>query len=269
MADNDRGSVPARLYEDAAAPTVQAIGATLGGVVRALLAPINFHIWSAEQAVEYAKEELVTRLERMKVPPDKLLPPPIETAGPVIQSLRFPDQDPTLRDMFLTLLASSMDGRYPSRSHPAFVDVVRQLSPLEARLIAVLASMIRDRTIPLVAARGFPLLSVRRVTDLSIFETLLKHVSLLGSHLLPPVDVPRQAIDNLDRLGIIAVHEDQGLRGNEVEAQYDELHQHPQVLQAISASEDMGGTISYNNYLAEITDFGLEFCAAVTESDVE
>ena len=255
MDDNPADSAKKLLplvYTDLVHPAAQVAGSTVGGVVRTLLSPVNFVVWTADEALEYAKAKVQERLERWKTPPDSIKTPPPEIVGPVVLALRFPNQDATLREMYLNLLAGAMDARYPTRSHPAFVEVLRQLTPLEAR------------TVPLLGAwgRSFHLLGVRHFLTPGSFHTLLKHANLLGRDQSPPFEVPRQAIDNLDRLGIITVHEDQMLQDDVVYPAIEKLNQ---VVQAITNTPAIGGTPSHHRYLAEITDFGRDFTLAVTE----
>ncbi|MFL5495446.1 MAG: Abi-alpha family protein, partial [Gemmatimonadales bacterium] len=51
------------------------------------------------------------------------------------KGLAFSHDEPELKDLYLALLASSMDARTAVMAHPAFSEGVRQLTSEEARLL--------------------------------------------------------------------------------------------------------------------------------------
>lgn len=67
----------------------------------------------------------------------QILEPPPNVAGPLLLAYPFVEHEPDLRDMFEELLLSAMT---PNQLvHPSFVDAVKQLTPLEARVLRGLA----------------------------------------------------------------------------------------------------------------------------------
>src|SRR5207237_1429210 len=96
----------AKAYDDAAAPSVKAVGGTLGRVVRLALRPLELLMQGGER--------LMSRVERKLggVPDHHLLPPPATIAAPAALQyalLGESDEVAELREMFENLLVTSMN----------------------------------------------------------------------------------------------------------------------------------------------------------------
>jgi len=258
VSDNEGGRLPGMVYKDSLSPAATAIGTELGRAVRVALWPVKLLFENIEEMENHVETGVMERLSRWRVSPEQVQPAPAQTSLPVMQALLM-NPDASLRVMYLNLLAQAMDGRYPARVHPAFVEVLRQLTPLEGQMIGALRKQIDSQV---DNARAIPLIGLRSWVEPGSYETRLKHASALPD--LPGVDVPRQAIDNLDRLGIVAVHENEALSDDRA---YESAKQRPDVIAVMARYEREGEVVSHHTYLAEITDFGYEFIFAVTEPD--
>lgn len=131
--------VAAAVYGDTLAPAAQEIGSTLGKLVRLGLLPVNFALDSFEEAGLSAIESARARLRSRKVDPSRIVVPPPEVSIPVVQALQIRGGDVGIRDLYLNPLASAMDSETQRLAHPAFSDIIRQLTPLEAKVIALLS----------------------------------------------------------------------------------------------------------------------------------
>jgi len=70
----------------------------------------------------------------LKTPPDQIVVPKPNVAGPALEALRYTWHEETLSDLYANLLAaSSMDKSTADGAHPAFVEIIRQLTPDEAK----------------------------------------------------------------------------------------------------------------------------------------
>lgn len=83
--------------------------------------------------------ELASRIKQ-RVPRDRRVPPPIAVAGRVLDVARWHDDHDPLYEMFAELLAKACDREQCHSANPAFAEIVRQLSPDEARLLYWIAS---------------------------------------------------------------------------------------------------------------------------------
>jgi hypothetical protein len=126
-----------QVYADAAQPTVKEIGDVLGRFVRVLLAPLRGILWGEEQIEQIIIERLEQKLKSR--PKENLKTPDPEIVVPLMQTLSYTAQNETLREMYLNLLANSMDKSQEKNVHPSFVEIIRQMNTLDARLFKVLS----------------------------------------------------------------------------------------------------------------------------------
>ena len=139
------------IYRDALQPAVKKIGTelkpagvnvgkaitTVTDAINVVLAPLRGLVWGYQQVEEIVFPALA---DRFKNKLHQLVSPPLTVAGPTVEALRFAGSEPSLRDMYVNLLATSMDKDATQHAHPSFVEIIRQLTPDEARLLKHIAS---------------------------------------------------------------------------------------------------------------------------------
>lgn len=140
-ADAVKGVVEAvPIYQDALQPAAKEIGTALQTITKAIhvaLAPISALVWGYEKIRDYLNETLTEKLKN--VPPERIVTPSPSVAGPTVEALRFAAHEPSLRELYANLLATSMNFETAHNAHPAFVDIIKQLTPDEARIMQCLA----------------------------------------------------------------------------------------------------------------------------------
>lgn len=243
------------IYEDAVQPVAKQVGKsleTVGRAVNAALLPITGLVWGAEKIHEFLATKVADRLK--DVPLEDIIPPKPNVAGPAIEALRFTGHEESLRDMYANLLANAMDKNTSDGAHPAFVEIIKQLTSDEAKLMAFF-----------LEARPFPLVNVRSektegsggvsiATNLSLFgeQAGLEHQSLVPSYL-----------NNLSRLGMIGLldshYTDEGI--------YDELEASQIVQQQVAIAQSKPNRVSHLVRRGVwLTSFGLQFgCVCIME----
>jgi hypothetical protein len=60
--------------------------------------------------------------------------------------LSYTFEEPSLKDLYLNLLATASDDRRADQAHPAFAEIIKQLTPDETKL---LNSTLRNRDTPM------------------------------------------------------------------------------------------------------------------------
>lgn len=129
------------VYDDLLQPAAQELGKnlhTVSKVVTVALAPVRGLVWGFERIETYLGESLSRKLAN--TPRENIEPPPVKVAGPVFEAMRFCTEDEELKEMFSNLLANSMDKETKNRSHPAFVEVLKNLTSDEAKILNYIAS---------------------------------------------------------------------------------------------------------------------------------
>lgn len=254
-ADAVRGLAEAvPLYQDGLQPAVKEMGSALHTVAKAVnvvLAPVSALVWGYEQIRDFVSTKVAHKLRH--VPPENLATPKPNVAGPALESLRYTGHEEMLRDMYANLLAAAMDTRTAEGAHPAFVEIIRQLTPDEARILRLLA-----------APRALPLLTVRKEYKTPTEQErggqdVLTHFSLLGWE--AGCDYPDQTpvyLDNLCRLGLAEIPAFYEYTAKGV---YDALENHSRVREVVEQlKDDPKWKASIERKGLKVTDLGRQFC---------
>ena len=116
--------------------------------VQSALLPIASAVWNAHTARELLNREVALRMKG--TPAADILAPIPNIGGPAIEALRYFTHEPLLSNLFVNLLATAMNRVSASIAHPAFVDIIRQLSVDEARLLEL---FVQDLPLALINLR--------------------------------------------------------------------------------------------------------------------
>jgi hypothetical protein len=92
-------------------------------------------------AAERYGERLVGLIQSAEagVPRERRLQPAPSIAGPILENIKYLQDANPLLDMYRKLLASAMDRDSVDQAHPAFPELIRQLSPDEALLLYLIS----------------------------------------------------------------------------------------------------------------------------------
>jgi hypothetical protein len=241
------------VYQDVAQPAAQELGKALQTIAQSVhiaLAPISALVWGYDQIRDFVSTKVAERLARVR--PEDIVTPKPHVAGPALEALRFTGHEPSLADLYANLLASAMDKNTAEGAHPAFVEIIRQLTADEAKLVGLFAI---DMAFPLLTVRW----EFRRPTTGKLGgRDVLVHFSLLGhdAEVAFPHMTPTY-IDNLCRLGLAEVplgftYTSLGL--------YEPLEAAPEVQAAKAAIEkDPERVCRFDRQGLRITELGKQF----------
>jgi len=130
----------APVYQDLLQPAAKQLGQSLETVTKTLnivLAPIAVMVWGYETVRASVIAKVADRLK--DVPPEKITTPPANIAGPTMEALRYVGDNDELQQLYANLLAASINTDTRDAAHPAFVEIIRQLSPDEARMLILIS----------------------------------------------------------------------------------------------------------------------------------
>lgn len=216
------------------------------------LAAVNFAI---KKFYDYFETRFNSDLsEKLKdVPNRSIVAPKASIAGPALQGLAFSFEEPDLKELYLSLLASAMDARVSDDAHPAFVEIIRQLTSEEARLLRIILAT--PNSIPVVEFR----LAMPQPTP--GYRTLLRHVIPLADE-ENPSENPRISamVDNWIRLGLVMVDYSKWVVG---EDQYAWVESTPEPVRLRSQHETEANKVTVQQGILGRTAFGLQFATAV------
>ena len=224
--------------------------------VKTVLLPLAALNYGARRAQEYFQTKFESDMSKRTVgiPADDVVAPKASVAGPALQGLAFSHDEEELKDLYLGLLATSMDGRSPGAAHPAFAEVIRQISVDEVKL---LESGLK------YAGGSLAIASIRRTrTDPTGYVTIVRHVlntrneageqsehNLLSAY-----------VDNWVRLGLFEVSFAEHLLDD---GSYDWVAERPEFIAASGKPIPEGWRLEFQKGIMTRTEFGAAFARAV------
>lgn len=247
-------------YQDGGKPVLKPTSELLGLIprtIKAMLLPLEKWIVGREYNLAETQKLLQKKLEN--VPSEQIVSPEAHIAVPAIQYISYCIDNDELRNMYANLLAKSMSSVVKDDVHPAFVEIIKQLCPDEAKIMKELYKNYK-----------IPTLSVRK--EKSSYEgiNIISNFSNIGY--LAKCECPSEIIkyfDNLIRLGLI---EKAPYSSRLVEEKlYKELIKHPFIKGIVSTIklDDEFISIKYEKSYMSITDFGKSFCSICLDDNIK
>ena len=244
-------------YKDALQPTFKAAGSIFALPFQAIDAALSKpKLWVAEKCYNYERTRQLLAQKMKYTPEDEIVPPENYVAVPALQQIAYCFDSDELRDMYANLLANSMNKVVKNGVHPGFVDIIKQLSPDEAKILKYISVHI---TIPTITLRyenddgG----GINIITDFSNVGEICGCEN--------PIDITKY-FDNLARLGLIT-------RAGTLstlcdETQYNPLINHKWIMSyATTEKANARGFEKYNfskSYI-KLNAYGKSFCSICLE----
>lgn len=117
------------VYKDGASSAVQQTGVLLTELVktvRLVLAPIQFAAHAQDRLDAYLRQAIGA------IPKERQVVPPTTLTIALVEKLKFQDEGDQLTQLYIELLRRACDRDRATEAHPAFVNIIPQLSPDEA-----------------------------------------------------------------------------------------------------------------------------------------
>lgn len=184
-----------QFLDNAIAPPAKEIGITLSNIFYAIFSPLNFNVEKLKirQANNLKKYEIDIQTELSKIPEEKLVEPPLSIVGPALEASKFYIENDELRKMFARLIASSMSIDTYSKSHPSFVEIIKQLSPIDASNFRIISA---SDSLPIAEYR----INLKNGTGSKAIRTNV----FLSNPYYTDQDLIAASITNLERLGLVS-----------------------------------------------------------------
>ena len=208
---------------------------------------------------EYFEEKFPQEMgERIAdIPEENLVTPIASVAVPALQGLSYTFEEPNLKDMFLGLLVTASDNRRANQAHPAFADIIKQLSAAEAQLLNV--TLEANRSIPTVRVINQTVNQTVNWPDGS-FDILIPHLLNLAhpNGELAEAPLVPMWVDNWIRLRLVEVSYSEWVSA---ENSYNWVESRPEYRRLI---DDEGqGALGFMKGLLRPSSFGRQFFNAV------
>ena len=195
-------------YDDMFHPVAKETGKVMALPVRYIntkLAPCYKYVMNAEANMRETELLLEKKLEKVKQ--SQIEEPDAHVAIPVLQALSYSMGSEELRNMYANLLAASMVKMTKDAVHPSYVELIKQMSPDEARILRFMAQKGRACQ-PLITLRIKLADGKGEIDQFKNFSILYRTVPDLQVRNPTSIAI---AIDNLTRLGLLAIPEERFL----------------------------------------------------------
>ena len=125
--------------EDLVRPTTRSIGNNIGLAIEGAFGWLGN--WGEKQKflqeLNYIDFTCKIREKINLISDSNLKEPQMNIAGPAIESSKHFYEEEHYREMFSNLISASCDKSKQGVIHPAFVEIIKQLSPLDAKLLSL------------------------------------------------------------------------------------------------------------------------------------
>lgn len=192
------------VYADTVQPTAKNVGGffgTLSGFFNhVVMYPLKkLNIRYEQKAIAFEKE---MEHKYNSIPEKERVEPQLHIVGPTMESLKYNIMDDDLAELFSNLLVSDMDMRTQNLCTPAFVKVVEQLSPADARVFkTIFNECAKAETIPICKMDLCKIDDEKRKIRKEYLPLYLVGIEV---DKLNPNDVSK-SLQNLERLGLLTI----------------------------------------------------------------
>ncbi len=237
------------IYQDAVQPAAREAG-RLAAAPLSLLNTALRPVKSILLGVNLAFDSLDAKLRELlaDVPPAKVVEPPVNVSGPLLLAYPFAEGEPPLREMFARLLATAMNSDTRADAHPSFVEIIKQLTADEARLLKIFEAR-RDSA---VACGRIDVMTT------GAYEMCGTVADIDSAPLVNPSRLEEYLV-NIDRLGLLTVQFQSSLYG--MEETYAALEEKP-LAQKVRMSLQPGQKLKLTPGALSTTEFGKAFLRA-------
>lgn len=239
-------------YEDGVKPILKPTGQLLGMLPRAIKAALlPCEKWILDREYNLAETQKLLEAKLANVNPENIVSPEAYIAVPALQYISYCMDNKELRDMYANLLASSMNKVVKNGVHPGFVEIIKQLSPDEAKILKYIS---KQKSIPTITLRA----NKEKGGGIDIIPNFSNAGELVKCEEVLEMD---RYFDNLIRLGLIEKAAYSSVLAKD--ELYKPLEEHEYVQKSIEKLKSL--KTEYNkpelkrSYMS-ITSFGEQFC---------
>lgn len=236
-----------KTYDDTIHPAASATGQLVSFIPRTIKVWLGkWEKWIINGEYSIKETEILLEKKLANIAEDKITEPETYVAVPAIQQLSYSLDSEDLREMYANLLASSMNIDTKANVHPAFVDIIKQLCPDEAKLLKHLSNKGNQ-----------PLIDIHLIqSSKSAYSISLQNFTAVAEGICEnPLNICFY-LDNLARLKLIDISDDRSFAND---SEYKPLENHPTVKQIMGTQLPEGETYKIIKHSFSLTSFALDF----------
>lgn len=195
---------PNNLYKDLLQPSVRETGEALKVIAKTfstLLLPLKALNETAE--IKYRNFINDFNQKASTIPNENIRVPDLSVIGPALMDLSFSLDEKEIRDLYMNLLLGSIDNRTNPSNLRSFTQIIKQLSPFEAKLLKKIYTCCQDgKSVPVARISVFAIPHVSssgQRNPVTAFKNLLTNISIESS----TEELIDLSLKNYLRLGLI------------------------------------------------------------------
>lgn len=199
-----------------------------------------------KEALETVQHLLEEHLKA--IPSENVVPPKANIVVPTLQNASL-TEEPDLLEMYATILGNSMDKLTKEGVHPGFVEIIKQISSDEAK---ILQRMRFHSTIPIITLR-FENEKGSGISVVKNFSDIGERTNCVAPHSIGLY------FDNLQRLGLISIENMVSLTEKRL---YDSLRCNEYIVTEMKKLEQYSNLdrIDLQEGVVMLSDYGKAFC---------
>ena len=241
MSDNNKNitikfELP-QVVNKAIVPLAESVGNTISDLWKGTT--IGIETWynkkklDQENYLKLYKENIQKELE--KIPEDNIQEPSMNILGPALESSKYYFEKEWYRTMFSKLIAKSCDNRYNDKIHPFFVDAIKYMSPLDAKII----SLFKNKDFLPIANYRY------QIDKINGYNNCVSYVFYFDNKYCDP-NKNASSITNLQHLGFISVNFNQRIIEDSA---YEIYYRDPFFIEKRKqTTEKANNNVSYRDY---------------------
>lgn len=190
--------------EEGITPVTKSLGSSIGNTISVawelafggLDAKLEKAKYERQKDIESFKQELDSKIN--KIPEENVIKAEMHIVGPTLESSKYYFEKEDLRNMFSSLIASSVDKSKSDLVHPSFVEIIKQLSSTDAQNIIFLS---KESKFPIVKYK----LETNTGSAITILDNILINQIQENTLDLDSVSICSTSLVNLERLGLLYI----------------------------------------------------------------
>lgn len=236
-----------KTYDDMAHPAASATGQLVSFIPRTIKVWLGkWEKWIINGEYSIKETEKLLEKKLANIAEDKITEPAAYVAVPAIQQLSYSLDSEDLREMYANLLASSMNIDTKANVHPAFVEIIKQLCPDEAKLLKYLSDK-GDQ----------PLIDIHLIqSPKREYSISLQNFTVIADGICENPHKIGFYLDNLARLKLLDISDDRSLANDN---EYDPLENHPLIKQIMGTQLPDGKSYEIKKHSFKLTEFAFDF----------
>lgn len=184
-----------KFLDEAVMPVAKKAGSTLSSIWTIAFGGIDIYAEKTQLKRVHALNQFKDELEQAvsSIPEENIIEPPLHIVGPSLEASKYYFESDELRTMFAQLIASSINRETTDQVHPSFVEIIKQLSTLDALNLKLFK-----------VKQTYPIGRIDFTSSDGGSAPYKTHVFLENEEVLD-IESNATSISNLDRLGLVTI----------------------------------------------------------------